>query len=72
MSRLIPGYYSHNDLSTKKIIRAIRVSSQAIVGPLVLEAKHLAKKNHILKYNWLQQQREGEQKEERRSQQVRW
>lgn len=51
---------------------AIRVSSQAIVGPLVLEAKRLAKKNHILKYNWLQQQREGEQKEERRSQQVRW
>lgn len=55
---------------------ATRVSSRAILGPLVLEAECLAKKkikkNHISKYNWLQQQKEREQKEERRSQQVGW
>lgn len=46
---------------------AIRVSSQVILEPLVLEAKCLAEKNHISKNNWLQQQKERAERRKEKS-----
>lgn len=71
MNRLIPSYYSNNDLSTKKNNNGHKGLQPGHCGTPGAGGQAPSQKNHILKYNWLQQQREREQKEERRSQQVR-